>query len=149
MNNLHNDFKEFLNLLNANKVRYVIVGAHALAVHSVPRNTQDLDVFISNDEENIERVLKTLDDFGFGGMHSPEDFQSFGVQLGVAPVRIDLLSAISGVEFPEAEASGEEALLDGIPVRMIGRDMLIQNKRSAGRPKDLADVYTLENTRPR
>jgi hypothetical protein len=55
MNNLHNDFKEYLNLLNANKVRYVIVGAHALAVHSVPLNTQDLDVFISNDEENVAR----------------------------------------------------------------------------------------------
>lgn len=148
MNNLHKDFKEFLSLLNANKVRYVIVGAHALAVHSVPRNTQDLDVFVSNDDENITRVLKTLDEFGFAGMHTAEDFQTFGVQLGVAPVRIDLLSAISGVTFPEAEASGEEALLDGIPIRVIGRDMLIKNKLAAGRPKDLADVYTLEKTRP-
>lgn len=148
MNNLHNDFKEFLNLLNANKVRYVIVGAHALAVHSVPRNTQDLDVFISNDEENIARVLKTLDEFGFTGMHTAEDFQTFGVQLGVAPVRIDLLSAISGVTFLDAEASGQDTLLDGVPVRVIGRDMLIKNKLAAGRPKDLADVYTLEQTRP-
>jgi hypothetical protein len=80
-------------------------------------------------------------------MHIAEDFQTFGVRLGVAPVRIDLLSAISGVTFLEAEASGQDAVIDGVPVRVIGRDMLIQNKRAAGRPKDLADVYTLEKTR--
>lgn len=148
MTNLHSDFKEFLELLNEKRVRYVIVGAYAVAVHGVPRNTQDLDVFISNDNQNVVRILEVLDAFGFKGMHSEKDFCSFGVQLGVAPVRIDLLSAIDGVTFEEAEQSAMDTLLDGIPIRVIGRQALIKNKRAAGRPKDLADVYTLEETTP-
>jgi hypothetical protein len=124
----------------------VIVGAHALALHGLPRNTQDIDVFVSDDAQNISLVLEVLESFGFGGMHTADDFTAFGVRLGTPPVCIDLLVKIDSVGFEEAEATAEHRVLDGIPVNIINRELLIRNKRGAGRPKDLADVYTLEQT---
>jgi len=145
---LSKDWREFLELLNSRGVDYVIVGAQSLAFHGRPRYTGDLDILVRPTPENARLLVDLLKQFGFAHSGFKEtDFiePEQMIQLGRAPNRIDLLSSISGVSTDEAFASKVSADLDGIPVFILGKDVLIQNKRAVGRPQDLADLDILES----
>jgi hypothetical protein len=146
MANLHKDFKEFLQLLTAHRVKFLIVGAHALAAHGQPRYTGDLDVFVESSEKNAKRVVKALAEFGFGSVGLVlRDFTTRGrvTQLGFPPVRIDILTSISGVSFATAWEGRKRGTLGGVAVSYLGKREFIRNKTRAGRPKDLADLALL------
>jgi hypothetical protein len=140
------DFRELLALFNARHVEYLIVGGYALAFHGAPRFTGDLDIFVNPDADNAERILIALEEFGFGqaGLTS-SDFERPDqvVQLGVPPVRIDLITSITGVSWDEAWAGRIAGCYGDIPVYYIGRDQFVTNKRAIGRTKDMADLEGL------
>ncbi len=141
------DFQEFVELLNRHKVKYMIVGAHALAFHGKPRHTGDLDIWIKPDLENAEKMLKVLTDFGFKSLGlNLEDFlrENYVTQLGYPPLRIDILNSISGIFFDEAFTNAIHASVDSLEIIYIGLDELIQNKKASGRKQDIADVESLE-----
>jgi predicted nucleotidyltransferase len=143
---LERDFKELLELLNSHKVEYLLVGAYALAFHGAPRFTGDLDIFVRSSHENAERIMAALSAFGFGSEGlSPEDFEKPNqiIQLGVPPVRVDLITSISGVTWEQAMGGSIASDMDGTTVRFIGKNELVMNKRAAGRKKDLADIEAL------
>lgn len=151
MRPLSNDLREFIHLLNTKSVRYVIVGAWALAFHGRPRYTGDLDIFVDHDEENAAKLMEVIEDFGFGSTGiTREDFlqADYVIQLGQAPNRIDLLTGISGVSFKEAWDNRENGNIAELEVPFINRELLIKNKRAASRDKDLGDIKLLEKTRP-
>jgi len=140
------DFRDLLALLNVHKVEYLIVGGYALAFHGAPRFTGDIDIFVEPDVHNAERILKALIEFGFGSLNlTVEDFSSPDkvVQLGVPPVRVDLVTAITGVSWKEAFDGRTPGIYGDIPVHFIGRNEFIANKRAVGRKKDLADLEAL------
>ena len=140
------DLREFIELLNSRSVEYVIVGAHSLAFHGRPRYTGDIDILVRPSPENAEKVVTVLAEFGFAESDfKPSDFVEPNqiIQLGRAPNRIDLLTGISGVTTDEALANRISTELAGLPVFMLSKDLLIQNKRAVGRPQDLADVDAL------
>ena len=146
---LNDDFLDMLDALAAEGVEFLIVGAHAMAVHGVPRATGDLDLLVRPEPDNAARVLAALRSFGAPvAQHgiSERDFVQPGTvyQLGLPPRRIDLLTAISGVSFERAWATRVEAQLAGRQVGVLGRQALLENKRATGRAKDLADVRLLE-----
>lgn len=143
---LSKGFKEFVESLNAHRVDYLIVGGYALAAHGHPRQTGDLDVWIRNSGENAERLLCALDQFGFGGLGlAATDFTANDqvVQLGYPPFRIELLSSIDGVDFDSAWPEREVVNWNGLAIQFIGLDALKTNKRTSGRPQDLADLAAL------
>jgi hypothetical protein len=149
------DWVELLSALTAADVRFLVVGAHALAVHGLPRGTQDLDVWIERSAENAARTWRALAAFG-APLESIDVSQTVFeqsnvvVQLGLPPNRIDLMTGISGVaEFSEAWSRRVEGPVRGRPVPFLGRADLIATKRAAGRPKDLADVAALEEQEKR
>ncbi len=140
------DFREFLALLNEHEVNFIIVGGYALAFHGAPRFTGDIDVFLKPDRENAKRILHALADFGFSSLDiTIDDFQNQDnvIQLGLPPVRIDLITSISGVSWNEADASKESGLFGDVSVSYIGKEQFIINKRASGRKKDLADLESL------
>ncbi len=140
------DFKEFLALLNANKVDFMIVGGYALAFHGAPRYTGDIDVYIKPDPNNAQRIIIVLEKFGFSSLElSGDDFQKKDnvIQLGLPPVRIDIITSISGVSWEQADASKVPGMYGDVPVFYIGKDQYIANKRAIGRTKDIADIEAL------
>ena len=140
------DFKELLELFNAHKVEYMIVGGYALAYHGAPRYTGDIDLFVKPDEENATLILKALDDFGFGSVGlNKDDLKSPNkvVQLGYPPVRIDIITTISGLTWEDACKGRNKGEYGNIPVFYIGRDHYILNKKASGRKKDIADLEAL------
>lgn len=147
---LNPDFLDLLEALRGNGVEFLVVGAHALAAHGVPRATGDLDVWVRPTEENAAKVVRALTSFGAPlpahGI-TARDFSVPGLvyQLGLPPRRIDLLTELSGLEFDEAWPSRVVVQVDGAPVPFIGREALLKNKRASGRPKDLADAAVLES----
>ncbi|MGE0548926.1 MAG: DUF6036 family nucleotidyltransferase [Kofleriaceae bacterium] len=144
---LSKDFKEFLQLLSANHVRYVVVGGYAVASYTVPRYTKDLDVWIEASVENARNIVAALDAFGFASLGlTVDDFvvPDQVVQLGYEPNRIDILTGISGVRFEAAYPRRVITNLDGVDVPMIDRQSLVANKRASGRPRDLLDAEELE-----
>lgn len=143
---LNKDLREFVELLNSNRVEYLIVGAFAVAYHGFPRYTGDLDILVRPNRENARRIMEVLSQFGFGKLGIEiEDLETPGkvVQLGIPPNRIDLITALSGLSFEEAWASREAAYLDGVLVEFIGRTALIRNKENTGRAKDRGDAEEL------
>lgn len=141
------DFEELLECLSSRNVKAVIVGGHALAFHAKPRFTKDIDIFVEPSRENAERLMRALEDFGFGDVGLGEDdFSKPGaiVQLGVAPNRIDLVTAIDGVSFDEAWEGRVEGKFGSQEVFYLGKTELIRNKRASGRKQDLADLEWLE-----
>jgi Nucleotidyl transferase of unknown function (DUF2204) len=151
MRQLSSDLLEFIHLLNTKSVRYVIVGAWALAFHGRPRYTGDLDIFVARDEENADRLMAVIEAFGFGDAGIKRgDFLRVDhvIQLGREPNRIDILTGISGVGFDEAWDNREQGKISGNAVFVISRDLLIKNKRAANRDKDQGDIKLLEKTRP-
>ena len=143
---LSHDFKEFIESLNANQVRYLVVGGYAMAAHGHPRYTKDLDVWIEVAPDNADRIVKALTDFGFRQLSiSPSDFLDEGgvVQLGYPPHRIDVLTTATGVNFPDCYARKIRLPIDGIEIDFIDIERLVQNKKATGRMQDLADVEAL------
>lgn len=143
---IREDFKEWLGLLNAHGVEYVVVGSYALAFHGAPRYTGDLDILVRPTPENAERLMAALEEFGFGAAGlSVEDFSEPEriVQLGYPPIRIDLLTSLTGLEWDEIWRGRIEGEHDGVPAKFIGRQELIRNKRATGRAKDLADIEAM------
>ncbi len=141
------DFKELFALLNAHDVKYVIVGAYALSHHGVPRYTGDLDILIRAEAENARRILDALSEFGFGNLKLTDfTVPDHVIQLGYPPVRIDLITSITGVSWEEVAENRETGIYGGIEVFYIGRPQLVKNKRLTGRQKDLADLEALEES---
>jgi len=145
---LNPDFRDLLAALRDAGAQFMVVGAHAMAVHGVPRATGDLDVWIARDPDNADRVLSALARFGapLGALGISRDDllqDEQVVQIGVPPRRIDILTAISGVAFEEAFANLVVHEVDGLPIPFIGRDALVRNKKASGRAKDLADLEAL------
>jgi hypothetical protein len=148
---VNSDFSELLSTFNAQAVEYLVVGAHALAAHGHVRATKDLDVWVRPSAENAPRVFRALASFG-APLHdlSERDLAAPGLifQIGIAPVRIDVITAIDGVEFVAAWADRMETKLGGVSVPVLSRDHLIANKKASGRLQDLADVERLEGMEP-
>jgi hypothetical protein len=143
---LTEDLREFVALLNAANVKYLLVGGHAVAYHGHPRFTGDIDFFVEPSLENGGKLAKIFADFGFGDLGlGAGDFMEQGsvIQLGRPPYRIDILPSMDGVDFESAWNSRINAELDGMPMHIIGKQMLVQNKKAAGRPQDLADIEKL------
>ena len=143
---LEKDLREFVELLNALNVRYLVVGAFAVAYHGYPRYTADIDLFIERSEDNAERLVQVIEKFGFGDLNlSADDFlqEDQVIQLGIAPSRIDLLTFLSGVSFKEAWSTREHGEINGLMVPFISKEMLKQNKAASGRTQDLADLEHL------
>jgi len=144
---LNQDLKEFIALLNANGVRYLVVGGYAVALHGHPRYTKDLDIWIELHRDNAVRLVTALDQFGFGSLGlKAEDFLEPDqiVQLGYPPNRIDLLTTAPGVEFETCYAARVPVQIDAITVNFIDLENLRKNKRVSGRLQDLADLENLE-----
>jgi len=145
---LKKDFREFVELLNAEGVKYLVTGAYAVAFHGIPRYTKDIDFFVEPSGENAAKLLSVLRQFGFGSLNiSVDDFTQPDkvIQLGVDPVRIDLLTGIEGVTFGDAYPDRCQVEVDGVLLTFLSREHLIRNKRTAGRPQDLADAARLED----
>ena len=143
---LSRDFVEFIEFLISRQVDYLLVGGHALAFHGLPRFTKDIDFWVRPTAENAEKILLALDDFGFSKIGlTAEDFTIPGrvVQLGQPPNRIDLLTSIDGVKFDLAFSRRVESEYMGSRLWVIGKEELIENKRSTGRKQDLLDVGML------
>jgi hypothetical protein len=143
---LQKDLREFIELLNALKVRFVIVGAFAVAYHGYFRYTSDIDLFVDRSEENALRIHQAVEQSGFGDLKlTTEDFKQADqvIQLGVSPNRIDVMTFLSGVSFAEAWSSREQGELDGLIVPFISKEMLKRNKAACGRLQDLADLEYL------
>lgn len=140
------DFKEFLRLLNSATIDYLVVGGYAVGYHGYPRPTGDLDIWVAVRPDNAAKLVGALAKFGFADAGATEAlFLEPGrvVRMGVPPVRIELLTSVSGVGFAECAARKVDAVLDGVPVAIIGRDDLIANKLAAGRDRDRDDVSRL------
>ncbi|MCB1173668.1 MAG: hypothetical protein KDK39_08890 [Leptospiraceae bacterium] len=143
---LHSDCKDFIEVLHKNRVRYVIIGAYALAMHGQPHSTGDIDIWLYPDLENAGSVLFALTAFGFASMEiSAADLLSGNIiQLGYPPVRIDLLTQIDGVSAAEIWQDRVSGQIDGLEVYFMGKETLRKNKQSVGRHKDLADLELLD-----
>ena len=146
---MHPEFKELLSVLNAHRVKYLVIGAYAVSIHAQPRATKDLDILVKADAENAERVFSALAQFGapLEGL-TPADFAEPGpfFRMGREPVGVDILTTIPGVEFDEAWPRRIEDVVDpagGLKASFISREDLIAAKLAAGRPQDLADVYAI------
>jgi hypothetical protein len=144
---LNRDFSEFIASCAAHDVRFMIVGGYAVAAHGYPRFTKDLDVWVWVDEGNADRLISTLEDFGFGSLGlTPADFLEEGivVQLGDPPQRIDILTQVDGVDFTPCWDRHVDIQVSGQRVPFISAGDLLANKKASGRPQDLADVAALE-----
>lgn len=144
---LPQDFRELFESLNAKGVDYLLIGGYAVIGHGYVRNTNDLDVVVRENHDNIERLILALEDFGFtvsdaqaAELLSPDNL----VQLGVEPMLIEILNYIKGVSFEDAFSQRIRGSADGTPVNVISLANLIANKNAVGRLKDLADVDKLE-----
>jgi hypothetical protein len=141
------DFDEFIGSLTAHGVEFVVVGAYALAFHGAPRFTGDLDLLVRPTLENATRLLTAIEAFGFPVPELiPEVLMDRRrmLQMGVPPVQIHVMTAISGVDWHEAWSDRVEGPLGRHTVQFLGRAAFLRNKRAAGRPKDIADIDALE-----
>jgi hypothetical protein len=145
---LNEDYKDMLHALSAEKVKYILVGAYALAIHGYPRATMDMDIWVMPSPQNAEAVLRALRRFG-APLHdlNKEDLEIEGTvfQIGVAPRRIDIITAASGLNFEEAFQNSITINIEGIEIHVPSVDDLITNKEASGRTKDLADVEALKS----
>ncbi len=143
---LPQDFKEFFQSFNQHEVEYLLVGGYAVGYHGYPRATMDIDVWIAATPDNARRVVAALEDFGFGGQVLAEGLflkRDQVIRMGLPPMRIEILTSISGVEFEDAYDQRIEDELDGVEVKLIGLHHLKLNKAAAARSKDLADLEEL------
>jgi hypothetical protein len=141
------DFKEFIALLNKHDVHYLIIGGFAYSFYAEPRYTKDIDILVEQSHENITKIIKAIKDFGFKDFSLTEkDFLDPDqiIQLGVAPVRIDILTSIKGVNFHNVWENRVTGRYGDLDVFFISKQDLIQCKRVSGRKQDLADIEKLE-----
>ena len=144
---LNNDFKEFIQLLNANGVKYLVVGGYAVGYHGHPRYTKDIDVWTMMERSNAENAVAAIKQFGFASLGlTEEDFLDTEniIQLGYPPNRIDLLTDLSGVDFEACFAQKVTVDFEGVPINFISLDDLIKNKESTKRTQDMADAEKLK-----
>ena len=145
---LNEDYKDMLQSLSEEKVRFLLVGAYAMAAHGYPRATMDIDIWVMPSPENADAVLRSLRRFG-APLHdlTRKDLQTDGTifQIGVAPRRIDIITSASGLRFEETFSRSMAMDIDGIEVHVPAIQDLIRNKRATGRAKDLADAEALED----
>jgi len=144
---MNRDFSELLLAFNANDVEYLVVGAHALAVYGHVRATKDIDVWVRSEKKNASKVLRALS--AFGAPHaelSENDLTTPGTifQIGLPPLRVDILTEIDGVNFDDAWPERVDTTFGSISIHVISRHHLIANKRATGRLQDLADIERLE-----
>ena len=147
---LNQDFSEFIQSLNAHDVHYLVIGGYAVAFHGHPRYTKDLDIWLEASPTNAERVIRAVEQFGFGSLGlTPEDFLAPDqvIQLGYPPSRIDLVTAADGVEFSDSYLTRVTAKIGQTRVDFIDLEHLIKNKEATGRPQDLADLDALTGAR--
>jgi len=143
---LAQDFKDLLTLLEKYNVDYMIVGGYALAFHGAPRYTGDIDIFVKSDIVNSTKLLSALHDFGFISLGLTQDdfcIPDQVIQLGLPPVRIDILTSISGIDYETAKSHSINTKYGTTSVCFISRDDYLINKRASGRNKDLADIDAL------
>jgi hypothetical protein len=138
------DFSEFLKLLREHRVDYLLIGGYAVGYHGYPRSTGDMDVWVSMSPDNAVRLAAAVQAFGFADasaelLSTPERV----IRMGVPPLRLEILTSISGVEFADAYGRRIDALIDGVPISIIALEDLKTNKRASGRLKDLSDVDNL------
>jgi predicted nucleotidyltransferase len=149
--NVPEDFKEFIELLNEKKVNYLIIGGYAVGFYSRPKFTNDIDIWIENSEENAEKVMIVLNEFGFGQVDiTINDLKDADkvIQLGHAPIRIDIITGLTGMFFSEAYAAKVKGNYLGTFANFISYEDLIKSKKLAGRKKDLDDVQWLKKYSP-
>ncbi len=145
---LNEDYKDILRALSQEKAEFLLVGAYALAVYGYPRSTMDIDLWTMPSPKNALSVLRALIQFGAPVQSlTPDDLakESIIFQIGVAPRRIDIITSVDGLDFASAFKRSNRLTIDGIDVHVLSIEDLIQNKKTAGRLKDLADVEALEN----
>lgn len=147
------DFRDLLVAFADGGVEFVLIGGWALALHGYARGTDDMDVFVRASHDNAQRVFKALATFGaplaaHGVTPSLFEQQGYGYRMGIKPNLIEVLTTIDGVDFDTALDGAKTFVLDGRRIHFIGRAALMQNKRAAGRPKDLADLAWLESHHP-
>jgi len=142
-----NDFKEFLKLLNVHEVRYLLIGGYAVNYHGYVRATADMDIFVKPDKRNAERLVAALIEFGFdveelstGLFLNPDNV----IRMGVPPLRIEIMSSITGVDFEECYENRIVDQSDDVTIHLISLDKLKKNKHAAGRLKDRNDLEHLQ-----
>ncbi len=136
------DFREFLSLLKANQVKYLLVGGYAVGYHGYPRATFDMDIWVAVDPDNAKKIVTTLKEFGFDTPELKTELflqDSRIVRMGVPPMRLEILTTISGVQFDECYAERITGIIDGVKVDFISLHHLKINKKASGRYKDLDD----------
>jgi len=148
--NIHKDFEEFLRLLGENCVEFVIVGGFAVAFHGYVRATQDIDIFFRNSDENVRKILRAVEDFGFSvdeaflnTLREPGKI----IRMGLPPIRIEMFNTISGCLFDEVWERRIAGNYGNVAVNYISYADLLINKKASGRPKDLADFDELGGNR--
>ena len=141
---LPRDFKEFLQLLNSHRVEYLMIGGYAVGFYGYPRATADMDVWVNANSENAKKLVEVLKEFGFGEVEA-DVFQKEKqiIRMGTPPLRIELLTSISGVRFGECYGRRSNAEVDGVEVSLIGLEDLKMNKAASGRYKDMDDLEHL------
>jgi len=146
---MNSDFNELLKAFNHYQVKYLVIGGHAVMKYTEPRYTKDLDIWVKADDENAEAVFDALKAYGapLAGM-TKDDFAHEGhfYQIGIAPVRIDILMSIKGVSFDQAWGNRVESDIGGAQAFFISKSDLIKSKRAAGRPQDVIDAELLEQS---
>ena len=149
---LPRDFQDFLRLLNATAIRYVVIGGYAVAYHGYVRYTGDLDIFVELSVNNAAKLVSALREFGFAMPQlKPALFLRRGriVRLGYEPMRLEILNEIDGVSFEECYRHRRRSRVGNLTVNFIALPQLLRNKRASGRLKDLADVEALTGETPR
>lgn len=143
---LPNDFKEFLKLLNVNKVEYLLIGGYAVGYYGYPRATADMDIWIAMNPANADKIVNVLKDFGF----NPQDLLAELflkewqiIRMGVPPVRIEIATTISGVNFSDCFSKRVVAEIDGVKINLISLNHLKENKKASARHQDIADLEHL------
>jgi hypothetical protein len=146
MPSVPDDFREFLKLLNSHGVEYLVVGGYAVGFHGYPRATVDMDIWVSTTPENAGRLVAAIREFGFADSGLAADTFTKPdrvVRMGVPPLRLEIITSASGVDFDTCFAARVRARIDDVDVNVISLDHLKTNKRAAGRHRDLNDLENL------
>lgn len=145
MGTLPTDFKEFIELLNKNNVKYLVIGGYAVVYHGYVRSTNNIDIWVDISKENIKKLLIALEEFGFSSSNfKEEDFSPNQIiQLGHPPNRIDLITTPAGVDFETCYKTKEQTTIDNVNISIIDLTNLIKTKKASNRTRDLADVEEL------
>ena len=140
------DFRDFLKLLNSHRVEYLLVGGYAVCFHGYYRTTVDIDFWVAVSPENADKLVHVIREFGFETPELSERLfldKGHMIRMGIEPTRIEILTEISGCEFADCYPKRVESVIDGISVKIIGREDLIANKLKTGRLKDMLDAQKL------